>query len=101
MMQKPVFKVFIWFISTAFFFLATALLVSALGPEPSEQQIMQFMSGMMGAMQNSMMGLSMSLEQNGELKTFIGTASNVTVPLMLLGFLFGLLIRLRRKKDAR
>ena len=100
MMQRPWFKTFIWFIATAFFFFATVILVSTFGPEPSEQQVMQFMMGMMGTMQKSMMGLSMSLEHDSELKTFIGTASNVTVPLILLAILFGLLVRLRRKKDA-
>lgn len=100
MMQKPWFKIFIWFIATAFFFFASAILISALGPEPSERQVMQFMSGMMGSMQNSMMGLSMSLEHDSELKTFIGIASSITVPLISLGLLFGLLVRLRRKKGA-
>lgn len=100
MMQKPWFKAFIWFVTTAFFFFAAAILISALGPEPSEQQVMKFMAGMMGSMQKSMMGLSMSLEQDSELKTFIGMASSITVPLILLGVLFGLLVRLRRKKDA-
>ena len=100
MMQKPWFKTFIWFSATAFFFFAMVILVSTFSPEPSMQQVMQFMMGMMGAIQKSMMGLSMSLEHDSELKTLIGTASYVTVPLILLGLLFGLLVRLRRKKNA-
>lgn len=100
MMQKPWFKIFIWFASTAFFFLASSVLISSLGPEPSEQQTMSFMSGMMGAMSNSMMGLSMSLEHDGELKSLIGNVSAITIPLILVAILFGLLLRLRRKKDA-
>lgn len=100
MMQKPWFKTFIWFIATAFFFFAAAILISALSPGPSEQQVMQFMMGMMGAMHNSMMWLSMSLEHDSDLKSLIGTASSVTIPLILLGLLFGLLVRLRRRKDA-
>lgn len=101
MMQKPWFKIFIWVISTAFFFMASAVIISALAPEPSEKQIMSFMSGMMNAMSSSLMGLSMSLEQDTDLKSLINTAAAATIPLMLLATLFGLLLKLRRKKDAR
>jgi len=101
MMQKPLFKLFIWVISTAFFFMVSAIIISALAPEPSEKQIMSFMSGMMNAMSSSMMGLSMSLEQDTELKALINTAAAVTIPLMLLATLFGLLLKLRRKKYAK
>lgn len=101
MMQKPWFKTFIWFMATAFFFFASAVLISALGPDPSEKQIMSYMSGMMGAMDKSLMGLSMSLEGNGELKSLIGAASALAVPLIFSAILFGVLLRIRRKKDAR
>ncbi|MCX7921779.1 MAG: hypothetical protein N3B21_07185 [Clostridia bacterium] len=100
MMQKRWFKVFIWFASTSFFFLVAAILISELGPEPSEQQAMQFMMGMMDAMHNSMMGLSMSLEHDAGLKSLIGTASYILVPLIVLAVLFGLLVRVRGKRDA-
>ncbi len=101
MMQKPWFKTFIWFITTSFFFFASAIIISYFSPEPSEQQIMKFMSGMMGAMHSSLMGLSMSLEHDTELKALINTAAAVTIPLVLLGFLFGLFMKLRRKKDVK
>ncbi|MCX7922258.1 MAG: hypothetical protein N3B21_09650 [Clostridia bacterium] len=101
MMQKRWFKVFVWFASTSFFFLASGILISELGPEPSEQQTMQFMMGMMDAMHNSMMGLSMSLEHDTGLKQLVGTASYILVPLVILAVLFGLLVRFRGKRNAR
>lgn len=99
MMQKKWFKLFIWFIATAIFFLFSAILISALGPEASENQIMQYMSGMMKAM-NSLMGLSMTLEGNEGLKVLVGRSANATIPLVLLGIVGGLLVKLRRKKNA-
>lgn len=100
-MQKPWFKTFIWFISTSFFFFASAIIISYFSPEPSDQQIMKFMSGMMGAMHSSLMGLSMTLEHDTELKALINAAAAVTIPLVLLGFLFGLFVKLRRRKDVK
>lgn len=100
MMQKTWFKIFIWFIATAFFFLAAAILISALSPAASERQVMLFMQGMMQAMEYSLMSLSMTLEGNGALKELIWKSAAATIPLLLLGILFGLLVKLRRRKNA-
>lgn len=101
MMQKPWFKLFIWTISSSFFFLFSGFLISALGPEPMEQQVMQFMSGMMGAMHNSLMGLSMTIEQDDVLTRIISGAAAMTVPLLITGAILGFGVRyFRRRKDA-
>lgn len=96
MMKKPVFKLFIWFIASSIFFLASAILISSLNPNPSSTQVMKYMSGMMAAMDNSLMGLSMSIEEDYSLKTLISAASSVTYPLIILGFLGAVFIRIRR-----
>lgn len=98
MMQRPWFKVFIWFAATVFFFMASAALISYLGPSPTEGQVMAYMAGMMAAMQNSLMGLSMSLEGDSVLKSFIGQIAVVTIPLIFAGIGFGVLIRIRRDR---
>jgi hypothetical protein len=97
-MQKTWFKAFIWTVSTAFFFLASATVISALGPGPDEQQVMLFMSGMMNAMNNSLMGLSMTLEGDYELRRMISGAAAFTIPAILTGAAAGLYFRFKREK---
>ena len=96
MMQKPLFKLFIWIISVGFFLLASAMIISMFSPGPSQTQIMQFMSGMMGAMANSTMGLSMSIEEDSNLKSLIFSAASVTTPLVIAGILAAFFIKIRR-----
>lgn len=96
MMQKPIFKLFIWIISAGFFLLASTIIIALFSPEPSEAQIMQFMGGMMDSMAKSTMGLSMSLEEDSNLKSLILSASSVTVPLAITGVLAALFIRIKR-----
>lgn len=101
MMQKPWFKLFIWIVTTSFFFLASGILISALGPEPSEEQVMLFMQGMMGAMHSSLMGLSMTIEHDAKLRQIIVNASSITLPLILISIASGLYVRfIRRKSNA-
>lgn len=96
MMQKPWFKLFIWFISSAFFLLASGIAISELRPALGEQEAMAYMTGMMGAMENSLMGLSMSLEGNGPLQQVVLRASTITIPLALSSLVLALLLKLRR-----
>lgn len=98
MMQKKWFKVFIWFISTALFFAAASIIISTYSPEPSQQQIMAYMSGMMSAMQNSLMGLSMTLEGDTELKNIIKEVSSATITLIIASIAAGDYVRNRRRK---
>ncbi|HYH02144.1 MAG TPA: hypothetical protein VEC37_03510 [Bacillota bacterium] len=95
MMQKPYFKVIIWILSSAFFFMAAAVLISGLGPGPTMNQSMQFMTGMMQAMHQSLMGLSMTLEHDFILKSYISLITQLTIPLLIIGIVLGLLFRLR------
>jgi predicted permease len=71
MVQKPWFKVFIWFLATFFFFLASGVIISLLKPGPTEREVMSYMSGMMGAMENSIMGVLMDIEGNSSLNTIL------------------------------
>lgn len=96
MMQKTWFKLFIWFVTTAFFFVASTILISVYSPAPSEQKAMLFMSGMMDAMHNSLMGLSMSLEGDTNLSLMVKKAADLTLPLILVSIIGALAIKLRR-----
>lgn len=97
MMQKPWFKAFIWVMASAFFFMASGMVISTFSAGPTETQIMQYMSGMMAAME-SLMGFSMSLEHEGPLWQIIGLAASITVPLLLLGVLLGIYVRCYGRK---
>lgn len=99
MMQKPWFKLFIWFIATFFFFLAAGVIISIFKPGPSENEVMKFMMGMMSAMDNSMMGLSMSLESKGALRSIIVLANAIALPVIIISIIAGIAIRLRQRRD--
>lgn len=94
MMQKPWFKLFIWFMATFFFFLASGVVISIFKPGPSENEVMRFMMGMMSAMDNSMMGVAMSLESNAALKSVIVLASVLALPVIIASIFAGIAIRL-------
>lgn len=99
MIQKLWFKILIWIISSSFFFLASSIIISVFSPEPSEQQVMAFMEGMMNAMENSLMGLSMTIEQDVKLNHFILNATSMTIPLLIIGIIGGDFVRFLRGKD--
>jgi hypothetical protein len=99
-MQKAWFKTFIWFVSTAMFFLISSIIISEFSPEPSEQEVMAYMAGMMQAMETSLMGLSMTIEQDVELKRFILNATSITFPLVFIGIAGGIFIRVTRRKNS-
>lgn len=96
MLQKKWFKTFIWFSASAFFFLATTFIISYFNPEPSENEIMSYMSGMMSAMDGSTMGFTMSLEHDKSLNYIIAMSVKITIPLIVLALLSGLIVRIRR-----
>lgn len=99
MMQKPWFKLFIWFMATFFFFLAAGVIISILKPGPSEYEIMKFMSGMMSAMDKSMMGVAMSLEGNSDLKSMIVLANTIALPVIIISIFAGFAIKLWQRGD--
>jgi len=97
MLQSPWYKVFVWFLTTSFFFLASATLIAVFSPPPGEQQVMQFMMGMMRAMDNSLMGLAMMAGEDSFVLAFIELSTLITAPLILISLLGGLLVRGWRK----
>lgn len=99
MMQKPWFKTVIWILATAFFFMASGIIISAFGPEPSEKQVMLFMQGMMSAM-SSLMGLSMTIEEDFELKRLIFNAASIVIPLILISIILGFYVRFLRRNGS-
>ena len=98
MMQKPWFKVFIWFMATFFFFLAAGVIISVFRPGPSESEVMKFMEGMMSAMDRSMMGVAMNLENDGTLKSVIALSTSIAIPVILISIAAGFGIRLRQRR---
>lgn len=94
MMQKTWFKVFIWVISSAFFFLASVMVIAFFNPASTNEQAMLYMSGMMKSMESSMMGLSMALESNSTIKPLIIRASIITIPLSIIAAIFAIIVRL-------
>ncbi|MBC7766268.1 MAG: hypothetical protein H7Y41_07255 [Hyphomonadaceae bacterium] len=73
--------------------MATAITISTLTIGPTEQEVMQYMAGMMGSMQ-SLMGLSMTLEGDGQLGALIALASSITIPLIVISIIVALIVRL-------
>lgn len=99
MLQKPWFKIFVWFLSTFFFFLASATIISLLKPGPIESEVMNYMAGMMGAMENGVMGVMMGIESNHTLKTIL-LWSIATFPLgVVLSIFIGFILRKRNSED--
>jgi len=102
MMQKPWFKVFIWFMATFFFFLAAGVVISVFRPGPTESEVMKFMMGMMSAMDNSMMGVAMGIESDNTLKSVIKMANSIALPVIVISIIAGIGIKLwqRGGKDV-
>jgi len=91
--QKPWYIILVWFTSTSFFFIASVTLIAIFNPPPSEQQVMQFMMGMMGAMHNSLMGLSMTIEEDRFLNSILELSAFLITPLVILSIIGGLSVR--------
>lgn len=94
MMQKPGFKIFMWFLATFFFFLTAVVIISIFRPGPSESEVMMFMEGMMSAMDRSLMGVAMNMENDAALRTIILLASTIALPVFTISIFAGFGIRL-------
>jgi formate hydrogenlyase subunit 3/multisubunit Na+/H+ antiporter MnhD subunit len=101
MLQKRWFKIFIWFTSSAFFFLSATIIISFFNPGPSEKDVSSYMMGMMSSMHGSTMGLSMTIEGDTFLKHVILTSSKLTLPLIIIGFFCGVLVKIRRLRFVK
>lgn len=99
MLQKPWFKVFVWFMATFFFFLSSGVIISIFGPGPSENDVMRFMSGMMSAMENSIMGISMSIESNDAFRKVILFSYYMLSPIIAVSIVMGFAIRFMHRRD--
>lgn len=99
MVQKPWFKIFIWFMATFFFFLASGVIISILKPGPSESEVMSYMSGMMGAMENSIMGTLMGIEGNNSLKAILLWTISVFPLIIIFSIITGFYLRKRNGEE--
>ena len=99
MLQKPWFKIFIWFLASFFFFLASATIISLLKPGPTENDVMNYMSGMMGAMENSIMGVMMNIESSRTLQIILAFIITTFPFSVLLSIIAGLILRKRNSED--
>jgi len=93
MVQKPWFKVFVWFMATFFFFLASGVIISMFKPGPSQNEVMQYMMGMMSAMDQSIMGVMMGIEQNYTLKNIMVLSYFMFIPVILISIVVGFILR--------
>ena len=96
MVQKPWFKVMVWILATFFFFMASGVIISVFRPGPSEMDVMKFMSGMMDAMGNSIMGVSMGVGSNGTLRNILAISYFMLPPILAVSIIAGFAIRFMR-----
>ncbi|MDF2941697.1 MAG: hypothetical protein K0S01_555 [Herbinix sp.] len=99
MVQKPWFKVFIWFLATFFFFLASGVIISLLKPGPTEREVMSYMSGMMGAMESSIMGALMDMEGNSSLKSILFWTISTFPLIIIFSVIAGFYLRKRSGEE--
>lgn len=98
MYNKKWFKFLVWSMASLFFFINSCLLICTLGPAPSESQIHLWMSGMMQAMEKSMMAFSMQLEEGSDLAYIMYNSSQLTLVSIVVGLIAGLILRLFRHR---
>lgn len=99
MLQKSWFKILVWFLTSFFFFLASAVVISIFRPGPSEEETMRFMQGMMSAMDRSMMGAAMNIGNDGMLKNLISLSTLLTFPIIVTSIVLGFMIRYSSRGD--
>ena len=97
MQNKLYFKIIVWFLSSSFFLLTSYLIISILNPNSSNIDSMNFMLGMMKAMESTM-GMSMNMENDYLLMNTISLISNITPSIIIIGILCGVIYKLRRRR---
>ncbi|HYE84475.1 MAG TPA: hypothetical protein VEG39_20220 [Clostridia bacterium] len=100
MLQKPWFKVFVWFMATFFFFLASGVVISIFRPGPSEAEAMQFMMSMMNAMDKSMMGVIMNIAHSTLMQSIISFVAIGTFPIIVVSVIAGVIIRIAQRRSG-
>ncbi|MNC20323.1 hypothetical protein D3C81_1114150 [compost metagenome] len=96
-MQKKWFKLLIWLITTSFFFAFSAIVISMLRFGPTEKEAMDFMGGMMKAMETSLMGLSMQVKEDQNVQRLMSESVQLAFPLLAVSIAGGVYVRCRRK----
>lgn len=94
--NKKWFKFLVWSMASFFFFLNSCILICTLGPYPNETQVHLWMSGMMKAMETSMMAFSMQLEEGSELSYIVLESSQFILPMLIGGLMVGLILRFQK-----
>ena len=97
LLQKPWFKVMVWFLASFFFFIASGVIISMFRPGPSEMDVMKFMSGMMSAMENSIMGVTMGVENNSSIGRILFYSYFMLAPTLAVSIIAGFAIRFMRR----
>ncbi|MFD1774780.1 hypothetical protein [Paenibacillus rhizophilus] len=96
-MQKKWFMLLIWFVTTSFFFVFAAILISMFRFGPTEQESMSFMMGMMKAMETSLMGLSMQVKEDANVQRLLFESVQFAFPLLAISIAGGVYVRCRGK----
>ena len=97
MVQKLWFKILTWFLATFFFFMASGVIISMFRPGPTEMDVMKFMSAMMGAMENSIMGVTMGVENNSSIGKILALSYFMLTPTLAVSIIAGFTIRFMRR----
>ena len=92
-------KAFIWFMVIFFFYLASVILISELKPGPTESDAMRFMAGFMSAMDQSLMGIAMGIENDPQIISIIVNSAKLFIPISIISLALGLALRVLRRRD--
>lgn len=101
MFNEKWFKLLVWILASFFFFVSACVIVGTLGSGPSEMQVHQWMSGMMQAMERSLMAYSMGMEKETRLVALIVDGTQLALPLVLGGMVLGIYFRSQTKNDVK
>ena len=88
-MSEPWFKYIVWFITSSFFFCVASIMISLASPEPSAARVGQFMTGMMKAMESSLMGIA-AMEGTAFTQATMAKSMYLLVDILLAAFAVGI-----------
>lgn len=91
--KKGWYKVLAWLSASFFFFMLAALVVSMFGNNPSEAEIMRWMTGMMDAMHSSIM--AWTNETHGIPEQLLQITGQLAWPAILAGGVAGVVLRVK------
>lgn len=98
MFKKSWYKFLAWTLAIFYFYIMAGVVISIFSPGPSEAQTMQYMQGYMKAMNSSLMGWSM--ESREALNQLLVKTSALVFPAIFGGAALGVILKLRRAKNA-